>query len=109
MKGMYMDMMGIIRGILGWIAQEIWRHFMMKDGRKAWEKACRDISTCKKSNLSPWVMRDDTCADMGNEYKDSNGSRTRDISVGLKIIQLMRVSKCLKATERKWIWTMASW
>ncbi len=48
MKGMYMDMMGIIKGILGWIAQEIWRHFMMKSGRKAWEKACRDILKCEK-------------------------------------------------------------
>ena len=52
---------------------------------------------------APCVIRDDTWADIGNEYKASDGNRTRDISVGLKIIQYMRDMKCLKTTNRKWI------
>ena len=46
-------------------------------------------------------MRDNTCKDVGNQYKALDDSRTRDNSVGQKICQYRQERQCLKTTERK--------
>ncbi len=73
---------------------------------KKWQKSARKgmqryIEMRKETVLARRIMRDDTCRDMGNEYKASDGNRTKDISIGLKIIQFKHESKCLKTIERK--------
>ncbi len=65
---------------------------------RGWQKSvrksiCRYFETGKKSDVCRRNMRYHTYRDVGYQYKASNGNRTKDMSVGLKICQFRYESK----------------